>query len=127
MSYSLFIEGTQGGRRVRHGILPRRGDWLSVEFRRGQWWLPVLEVCHMLSGEEVLPEGEDGCDYRYTSADCLVLTSLALGVRATPRNKDESFKVVLPPSRWPLGGQSENGEGDEGRGNQDRNSEDDLR
>ena len=50
------------------------------------------------------PEEEAGCDYRYTRADCLVLTSLALGVKALPKNDEESFKVILPPSRWPFGG-----------------------
>jgi len=77
---------------------------MSMLLGREVHWLPVLDVVHVLTGEEELAEEEAGCDIAYPESECLVVTSLALAVRAGAGTKEEGFKMVLPPTRWPLGG-----------------------
>jgi hypothetical protein len=103
VSYHLVIEGIDGSRRVREGISPRRGEWLSLEWRGAHWWLPVLEVSHALSKAELPGQAERGSDLAHERADAIVITSLVLGVESDLAGGDE-FKLVLPPTRWPLGG-----------------------
>jgi hypothetical protein len=104
MTYSLVIDGTEGARKVRRGLLPRRGEWLSVEIHGAWWWLPVLEVSHVLYGARSLTETEDGCDLAHEQAEAVVFTSFTLGVKAEAYSKDEAYRLVLPPTRWPFGG-----------------------
>lgn len=104
MSYCVVIEGAEGVRRVQAGILPRRGEWIAVELDQAWRWFPVLEVAHALSREERLKEPETGCHFEHAQSEHVVFSSLALAVRAEVRSADESFKLVLPPSRWPFGG-----------------------
>jgi hypothetical protein len=104
MSYSVVIEGTQGARKVRHGALPRQGEWLSLQLGGVWWWLPVLEVGYSLSEGKALQEPEEGCEVAHDDAESLVFTSLAVGVRTPVRFPEESVKLVLPPTRWPCGG-----------------------
>lgn len=106
MSYSLVIDGAEGARKVRSGQLPRRGEWLSVEMGGAWWWLPVLEVTHVLFGERLLKETEDGCDVAHDLAEAVVFTSLSVRVKAEAYSLDEAYKLVLPPTRWPFGGRA---------------------
>ena len=106
MAYSLVIEGTRGARRVRTGELPRRGDWLSLRLGTNYLWLPVLDISHSLSDEEVLPESEAGCERAHAEAKSVVFASLSLATRAELRHQDDEYKLVMPPSRWPFGGRS---------------------
>jgi hypothetical protein len=103
MSYHLVIEGIDGSRRVREGIFPRRGEWLSLEWKGAHWWLPIVEVCHALSKAKAPAESEEGSDLAHERTDAIVITSLALGVESDLEKGDE-FKLVLPPPRWPFGG-----------------------
>ena len=107
MSYSLVIEGLEGGRRVRAGLLPRRGEWISLEIARRHWWLPVLEVAHALRAGEELRRPEAGSDIAHARSESFIYTTLALGVAADLRSSEDAYKLVLPPSRWPLGGRVE--------------------
>ena len=102
MGYSLFIEGLDGARKVRRGSVPRKGEWLNVKLQGRWWWLPVLEVTHMLSCGR--PFDEEGCDILHETVEGIVFSSLAVGVRVEMSEPEESYKLVLPPSRWPLGG-----------------------
>src|SRR5213593_2822789 len=108
MSYSLVIDGTEGARKVRRGPLPRCGEWLSVELEGSWWWFPVLEVSHVLYGNRPLEEAEEGCDFAHDQAEAVVFTSLALRVKVeTTCSKDEAYKLVIPPTRWPFGSQAD--------------------
>jgi hypothetical protein len=102
VGYSLFIEGLDGARKVRRGSVPRKGEWLNVRLQGRWWWLPVLDVTHMLSCGR--PFDEEGCDILHETAEGIVFSSLAVGVRVEVSEPEESYKLVLPPSRWPLGG-----------------------
>lgn len=108
MSYSLVIEGLDGAHRVRRGDLPRQGEWLGFEFEGAFWWLPVIEVAHVLT--DARPIEEAGCDYVHEAAGSLVFSSFALAVRTKPQVEEESVKFVFPPTRWPFGGRLETGE-----------------
>ena len=107
VSYCLVIEGMSGARKVRRGAVPRRGEWLSVRMDRAWWWFPVLEVGYSLSPERTLEPTKEGCDFAHEAAEPLVFTSLAVAVPARVRTPEETVKVVLPPTRWPLGGRVE--------------------
>ena len=107
MTYNLVIEGEDGARKVRHGALPRKGEWVNLRLDRAWWWLPVLEVAYSLSQEKRLEPAEEGCDFAHDNAESLVFTSLAVAVPVKTRSPDELVKLVLPPSRWPLGGRVE--------------------
>lgn len=104
MKYQLLIESLDGARLVRRGALPRRGDWLQVDLRGVCWWLPVIEVSHFLAPGTKLARVEKGCDWAHEAAETVVYTSLAVGAEAKVRSADDTFKYVLPPSRWPFGG-----------------------
>jgi len=104
MRYQVLIEGLDGARLVRRGALPRRGDWLQVDLRGVCWWLPVIEVTHFFARGVKLARVEKGCDWAHAMAETVVYTSLAVGVEAKVRSTDDTFKYVLPPSRWPFGG-----------------------
>ena len=103
MSYTLYIEGEDATRRVRRGILPRPGEWLNLKIGNAWHWLPVLEVAHALSREKKLPEAEAGSDFVHEGAEDIVVSSLALAIRADTHT-DDTYKLVLPPPRWPFGG-----------------------
>jgi len=107
MSYHLVIEGINGARHVRSGELPRRGEWLKVCLGRECWWLPVLEVAHLLSRATQPGADEDGADAAHERAEALLVSSLAMGVRANEGSADDTYQFVLPPPRWPLGGCTE--------------------
>jgi len=115
MKYNLVIEGLNGARKVRGGSVPRQGEWLSMRVERVWWWLPVLEVGYSLSEARALNPAEDGCDFAHENAESLVFTSLAVGVPTRVRCPEETMKLVLPPTRWPLGGRVEE-ETDSGAG-----------
>ena len=80
------------------------------------WWLPVLEVGYSLSPGKRLEPPVEGCDLAHESAETLVFTSLAVAIPAQARTPEETVKIVLPPTRWPLGGRVEE-ETDPGAGN----------
>ena len=104
MGMTLVIEGTHGARKIRSGQVPRLGEWLSLEINKKWWWLPVIEVGYVFSKEEVLTESVDGCDFAHQSVEPIIFTSLALSVRAEVSSEEETYKRILPPSRWPFGG-----------------------
>jgi hypothetical protein len=108
MSFNLVIEGQVGAQRVQQGALPRRGEWLSVELQGSRWWLPVLEVAHVLSRARKTVEPGAGWDLEHEDTEALVYSSLALAVKAEARHEDDTYKLLLPPTRWPYGGQDGN-------------------
>jgi hypothetical protein len=79
------------------------------------WWLPVLEVAHVLSAGETTQEPEHGCHTVHNGAHGLALTSLGVGIPADMVGEDDTYKLVLPPSRWPPGGRTKASQGN-GRG-----------
>lgn len=116
MSYTLYIEGEDATRRVRRGILPRPGEWLNLKIADAWHWVPVLEVTHALSPEKEPEEPEAGSDFVHEEAEGVVVSSLALAVRVDV-HADDTYKLVLPPPRWPFGGRG----GEEDLWNLERN------
>lgn len=85
------------------GVLPRRGEWLSLKLGKAWHWLPILEVAHVLSEEKRLSTSDGGADFLHEEAEGVVVSSLALAVRVEV-HAEQTYKFVLPPPRWPFGG-----------------------
>ena len=100
MKYHVVIEGLDNTWSVRESSMPLRGDWLNLKWENKFWWFPVLDVAHVLTNggetEDTANEGDGG-----DGAAGVVVSSAAMGIVADARDETDSFKLILPPSRWP--------------------------
>lgn len=104
MSYSLVIEGGKGPRRILGETVPCRGDWIRVPMDGGHFWFPVIEVAHSLPVARRIKTSDSPWHVEHEGAEVLVFSSTAVAVPIRPGSELEEVKHVLPPTRWPWGG-----------------------
>ena len=109
--FHVVIEGLEEALRVPADVLPRCGEWLNLRHDKAWWWFPVLEVIHALPRSLERGGNSEAKAAPEDVTECVVVSSLALGVRVELHRKEEAYKLVLPPPRWPLGGRLPDGPG----------------